>query len=197
LFLFLNGFVGLRIHSDIVEPDGDELGRKKIVIYRLQPEPRGGEAFKLVYLVPAPVDVYWRFKTDFDAPFLLSNRYIEEHRMILMKGNVTITENSYTNAPGETFRWQTTTYPDQRRLEFRLLNPQECGHRFHYGTIQIEPFGAYTKVSHVAYFDFFGAHIWVHLPFKAGMAAFLTYTARWEKETLARLRHRYATHAQE
>ena len=190
-FIFLNGFISMPIHPATAEPDAEELLKKQSIVYRIKPEKRGGEGFKLIYLVPVPVDVFWRFKTDFRGNFLLSNRYIKEHRLIRETGNVTITENSYSNAPNETFRWRTILYPDQHRLFFQLENPRECGHKFHYGSIQIEPFGSYTKVTHTAYFDFFGAFLWVNLRIGGGMTSFLMYTARWEKDTVARLRHQY------
>jgi hypothetical protein len=179
------------VHPATVEPDAEELLSKQSIFYRIKPEERGGEAFKLIYVVPASVDVFWRFKTDFRGNFLLSNKYIKEHRVIHEMGNVTITENTYANVPNETFRWRTTVYPAQYRLEFQLENPRECGQKFHYGTITLEPFRSYTKVTHIAYFDFFGAFLWVNLPFGGGMSSFLTYTARWEKETISRLRHQY------
>ena len=168
-FLFLNGFVGMPVHPATVEPDAEELLSKQRVIYRIKPEERGGEAFKLIYLVPVSVDVFWRFKTDFRGKFLLSNKYIKEHRVIREMGNVIITENTYANVPNETFRWQTTVYPDQYRLEFQ-----------HYGTITLEPFRSYTKVTHVAYFDFFGAYLWVNLPFGGGMSSFLMQNQLYE-----------------
>ncbi len=187
----LSGFMGMRIHPASVEPDTKLLAEQGRMIYRIEPDVRGGEAFKLVYLIPAPVDSFWGFKTDFNGTFLLSNRYIKTHRLIRQTESFTITENTYTNAPGKTFRWRTTIHQDRHRLEFQLDNPDECGHRFHYGTIQLEPLGAYTKVTHIAYFDFFGAYIWVNLPFSGGMRAFLDYTAQWENDTFSRLRHHY------
>ena len=190
-FLFLNGFVGMPVHPATVEPDTEELLNKQGIFYRIKPEERGGEAFKLIYIVPVSVDIFWRFKTDFRGHFLLSNKYIKEHRVIHEMGNVTITENTYSNVPNETFRWRTTLYPAQYRLEFLLENPRECGQKFHYGTITLEPFRSYTKVTHIAYFDFFGAYLWVNLPFEGGMSSFLMYTARWEKETISRLRDQY------
>lgn len=190
-FLFLNGFVGLPLHHATAEPDAEELLNKQSIVYRIIPEKRGGEGFKLIYLVPAPVDVFWRFKTDFRGNFLLSNKYIQEHRLIHESGNVTVTENRYANAPNKTFRWRTTLFPDQHRLDFQLENPRECGQRFHYGSIRMVPFRSYTKVTHTAYFDFFGAFLWANLRIEGGMTSFLTYTARWEKETVMRLRDQY------
>jgi hypothetical protein len=183
--------VGLRVHPASVEPADDDLIAQGRIIYRIEPEKRGGEAFKMVYLIPAPVELFWRFKTDFNSRFLISNRYIKTHRLVQETDAYIITENRYANTPGELFRWRTTTRMDQYRLEFRLVNPNECGHKFHYGTIQLETFGEYTKVTHIAYFDFFGAYVWVNLPFSGGMKAFLNYTAQWENETFSRLRHRY------
>ena len=77
-------------------------------------------------------------------------------------------------------------------MDFVLVNPEECGHQFHYGSIQLEPFRQYTKVTHTAYFDFFGASLWVNLPFAGGMSSFLKYIARWEKKTVDRLRDHYS-----
>ena len=82
------------VHPATVEPDAEELLSKQRFIYRIKPEERGGEAFKLIYLVPVSVDVFWRFKTDFRGNFLLSNKYIKKHRVIHEMGNVIITENT-------------------------------------------------------------------------------------------------------
>lgn len=190
-FLFLTGFIGLPAHPESVEPSANELMEKKKIVYRIKPEKRGGEGFKLVYLVPAPVKVFWRFKTDFQGDFLLSNKYIKEHRLIEKYQNVIITENSYSHAPSKTFRWQTTVHDGEYRLDFKLKNTRECGQKFNYGTIQLEGFGSYTKVTQIAYFDFFGASLWASLPFEGGMKSFLKYTARWEMNTIQRLKHHY------
>lgn len=192
-FFILSGFIGLPVHPPTVEPADEELLDKQAIIYRIEPDYRGGEAFKFIYLVPASIDTFWRFKTDFQGNFLLSNKYIKEHRFIFELGNVIITENSYSNVPNETFRWRTTRHSDEYRLDFQLENPQECGQKFHYGTIQLEPFNSYTKVTHTAYFDFFGASLWVNLPFAGGMSNFLIYLAGWEKDTISQLRDQYAT----
>jgi hypothetical protein len=190
-FVCLTGFVGMPLHPPGIEPDTEELIKKQRIVYRIEPESRGGEGFKLIYLVPVPVDVFWRFKTDFSGDFLLTNKFIKKHRLILQSGDTIITENRYSNAPNDTFRWRTTMFRDQYRLMFQLENPHECGHRFHHGTIQMEPFRSYTKVTHIAYFDFFGAFVWANLRIGSGMKPFLMYTASWEKDTILRLRHQY------
>ncbi|MDJ0783307.1 MAG: hypothetical protein QNJ22_15125 [Desulfosarcinaceae bacterium] len=194
-FLFLTGFIGLPVHPVTIEPTPQELYEKKRVIYRIAPEQRGGEAFKLVYLVPASIEIFWRFKTDFEGAFFESNRFIKAHRLIHTVGNVSITENSYTNVPNDTFRWRTTSDHRHYRMDFTLVNADECGHHFHYGSIQLEPFRQYTKVTHTAYFDFFGASLWVNMPFAGGMSSFLNYLARWEKETILQLIDHYSKHA--
>lgn len=182
----------LAVQPATVEPGPEELSRDKEVLYRIEPEARGGEAYKLIYLVPAPLDVFWRFKTDFSSDFLVSHRFIKEHRFIGQHGNVVITEDIYTTAPGKVFRWKTTVYAARHRLEFVLDNPAECNQRFHYGFIRLEPFGdAETKVTHVAYFDFLGASLWANYPWPGGMSSFLLYTAKWEQETIVRLRGKY------
>ena len=51
--------------------------------------------------------------------------------------------------------------------------------------------GESTKVTHVAYFDFFGATLWVHYPWGGGMLDFLEYTAQWEQRTILQLKNNY------
>jgi hypothetical protein len=128
--------------------------------------------------------VYWRFKTDFDNDFLVTNRYIREHRFISRSGNTVITEDKYTNVPGVIFKWKTTVFKQIHRLNFVLMNPKECRQKYHYGHIQIEPATERTRVTQVAYFDFWGASLWANYPWGGGMKDFLSYTAQWEQETV-------------
>jgi len=46
-------------------------------------------------------------------------------------------------------------------------------------------------VTQTAYFDFFGATLWMNYPWYGGMRHYLNYTARWEQETITRLIDRY------
>ena len=165
---------------------------EEVVIRHLKPEPRGGRAYKLVYTVPAALDVYWRFKTDFESDFPVTHRYIRSHRLISRIGAAVLTENTYANAPDAQFRWKTHVFPYDHRLSFYLTNPEECGQRFHYGYIQAEPLGERTRVTQVAYFDFRGASLWALYPWGGGMNDFLVYTARWEQETVLLLKGRYS-----
>jgi hypothetical protein len=171
------------------KPDESEY---RISIDHPEPDVRGGSAYKLVYLVKVPIDVYWRFKTDFDNLFLLKNKYIREHHFISQSDTTVITENKYTNAPDVFFRWQTTVFPEAYRLDFVLLNPEACEQKFHYGCIQLEAVKEGTRVTQTAYFDFWGVFLWAHNPFGGGMRDFLEYTARWEQEIVFQLKHRYA-----
>ena len=156
---------------------------RDIRISRPAPGRQGGQAYQLVYRVAAAPELYWRFKTDFDNDFLVSNKYIREHRFIARQGNQVITENKYAFSPDVYFRWQTTLYADQLRLEFKLLNPEQCHQRFHHGHIQLEAdAGGGTRVTQVAYFDFIGARLWAAYPWRGGMKDFLTYTACWEQD---------------
>ena len=161
------------------------------VIHLLQPQNREGKGYKLIYLVDAPLEIFWKFKTDFDNEFLLSNEMIDSHRLVSQDGNVVVTENGYVNKPGAIFRWQTTVLPDQHLLKFILLNPEECGQKYHSGYIQLERLEQKTKVIQVAYFDFFGASFWVKYPYYGGMNHFLKYTAKWEQQTILDLKDRY------
>lgn len=166
-------------------------GNDQVSIYHLEPDSRGGEAYKLVYLVRVPIDVYWNFKTDFDNDFLVNNKYIREHHFISRSGNTVITEDKYTNVPGAIFRWQTTVFSEIHRLDFVLMNPEQCGQKYHYGHIQAESVTEGTRVIQVAYFDFWGASLWAYYPWGGGMKDYLSYTAHWEQETVLRLKDRY------
>ena len=165
---------------------------EKILIYQLKPERREGRGYKLIYTVDASLEVFWKFKTDFDNEFLESNRHIKSHRFIKRRGNVVITHNEYTDRPGKVFKWQTTVDSNRHRLDFKLLNPSESGQNYHYGYIQLEALGLKTRVIQVAYFDFFGASLWSNYPFYGGMHYYLNNTARWEQETILKLKDRYS-----
>jgi len=163
----------------------------KTLIFKLKPERKEGRGYKLVYLVDAPLEVFWKFKTDFDNQILLSNKFITAHRVVSRNRNQVVTEGEYSNRPKAIFKWQTTVLPDRHRLKFVLLNPEECGQKYHYGSIQLEPLGSRTRVTQVAYFDFFGVSIWVSYPFYGGMKYFLNYTASWEQQAILKLKHKY------
>jgi hypothetical protein len=55
----------------------------------------------------------------------------------------------------------------------------------------LEPFDRYTKVSHAAYFDFFGASLWVSYPWEGGMIKFLGCIAPWERNTILQFKDDY------
>ena len=179
-----------------VVPDEEALLEGKVFVFELKPQHQNGAGYKLVYLVDAPLDAFWRFKTDFDNDFLLTNKFIKSHQMISRHGNVVVTEDLFsedlfTHRPRAKFRWQTTLSPAEHRMDFVLLNPEECGQKFHYGHIQLEAFGQKTRVTQVAYFDFFGVSFWVKYPWYGGMRHFLKYTARWEQDTILKLKPTY------
>ena len=180
------------VSSSETDPSLEELKTGTPFIYRPKPDERGGQAYKLVYLVGVPIDIFWKFKTDFQGDFLLSHEFIEEHRFLNQTNGVVITENRYSNSPNVTFRWRTTLHPASYRIDFVLENPKECAQEFHYGHIQLEALGTNTKVTQVAYFSFWGATFWAYYPWHGGMSEFLHYTARWEQETVLRLRERYS-----
>ena len=165
--------------------------KNEVLIYQIAPDKRGGKAYKLVYFVEVPIDVFWKFKTDFDNDFLVKNKFIRKHNFILANGNTFITENQYTHGRDEFYRWQTTVLPELYRLNFVLLNPKECQQKFHYGYIQLESITEGTRVTQVAYFDFWGVFLWVNNPWRGGMKDFLSYTAHWEQETVLHLQSRY------
>ena len=191
LFFLLNGFVSHPVYPPTVELKAEQLLSGEPFIYRIEPEPRGGKAYKLIYLVPVPIDVFWRFKTDFKGDFLRTNKYVKRQRVIRQEQNVVIIENRLSNRPDVTFRWRNTLQPKKYRLDYVLENPEQCGQRFHYGHFQLEPFEQYTKVSHAAYFDFLGVSLWVNYPWEGGMIKFLEYIARWERNTILQFKDNY------
>ena len=175
---------------------GEQNARKRsandeVFIHQIPPEKEGGRAYKLVYYVNVPIDFYWKFKTDFQNDFLVTNKYIREHNFISQNDDTVITEEKYTNAPDVYFRWQTTVFPEAHRLDFVLLNPEQCGQKYHYGHIQLESVAEITRVTQVAFFDFWGASLWTNYPWRGGMRDFLSYTAHWEQKLILHLKDRY------
>jgi hypothetical protein len=121
----------------------------------------------------------------------LRNKLISSHRLVSRADNVVVTETEYSHRPSAVFRWQTTVFPEQHLLRYELLNPQECGQKYHYGYIQLEALDSGTRVNQVTYFDFFGASVWVNYPFKGGMSQVLKYTAGWEQEFISQFGYQY------
>jgi hypothetical protein len=191
MVLLSTGFTILSVQPPTIEPNREQLSSGEPFIYRIEPEARGGEAYKLVYMVPVPIEVFWRFKTDFRGSFVETNKYVKEQRVIREEPNVVIVENRLSSRPESLFRWRNILYPNKYRLDYVLENPEQCGQGFHYGHIQLEPLGSNTKVTHEAYFDFFGSSLWALYPWEGGMQAFLDYTARWEQETVLQLKEKY------
>ena len=169
----------------------EALTADSILIFKLRSEHQKGQGYKLIYTVDAPLEVFWKFKTDFDNDFLESNRLIKSHRFIGRQGNSVITHNEYTDKPGKIFKWRTTVDPERHRLDFLLLKPSESGQKYHYGYIQLEALGPKTRVTQVAFFDFLGASLWVNYPFYGGMQYYLKNNSRWEQEAIIRLKGRY------
>ena len=132
--------------------------------------------------MPATIDAFWQFKTDFDNDILLTSDQLIGHRLVKAVDNTVITENRFATTPDLTFLWKTTVIPHRYRLEFKLLNAKECRHDFHFGTIELSPAGNYTKVTQTAFFDFSGALLWVKYPWYGGMKSTLTKVARWEQK---------------
>ncbi len=176
--------------STATEPN-QEVSDNGVTIYHLRPDKSGGRAYRLVYHVKVPIEVYWKFKTDFDNAFLVKNKYIKAHRFVSRKGNAVITEDKYANGPDSFFRWQTLVFPDAHRLEFKLLNPEQCGQKFHYGQIQIKAVNQGTQIVQTAYFNFWGVSLWAKYPWRGGMKDFLSYTARWEQKIVLQLKGQY------
>jgi hypothetical protein len=180
-------FASSSLSSELPEsgPSQVQFSNNDPVISKLMPEQAHGRGFKLEYVVNAPLDVFWSYKTHFDNELLHNNRYINSHKLVSREENLVITETEYSYKPKTAFKWQTTVFPEQHLLKYELLNPEECGQKYHYGYIQLQAEGTGTRVTQVSYFDFFGVSFWVNYPFKGGMSYFLNYTARWEQQLLS------------
>ena len=161
------------------------------VISKLKPEQARGRGFKLEYFVNVPPEVFWRYKTSFDSQLLQRNKFINSHSLVSHEANVVVTESEYSYKPKAVFKWQSTVYPEQYLLKYTLLNPGECGQKYHYGEISLEAEGSGTRVTQISYFDFFGVSFWVNYPFKGGMSQFLKYTAQWEQQLVTEFEHEY------
>ena len=80
LFVFLVPSRQSVIAQDLSErePTTSQLMQGKVYIYKLYPQDRIGKGYKLVYMVAVPLEIHWKFKTDFENDFLLSNKLITE-----------------------------------------------------------------------------------------------------------------------
>ena len=141
-----------------------------------------GEGYHIAYCVELPLEIYWQFKTDFHNEFLTGNPQIKMHRFVGREGNAVLTENRYAHDTEKLFRWRTTVYASQYRLNFELLNPDEAGQAFHHGTIQLEASGRHTMIYQKARFQFSGASLWAFYPWRGGMRSFLQSFVDWERE---------------
>ncbi|MGA6927401.1 MAG: hypothetical protein WBY88_17065 [Desulfosarcina sp.] len=188
--IFLTGLTSIG-RADNTGVDGAGPADDSISIQRIQPEGIDGHGYRLSYRVNAPFGIFWKFKTDFSSTVLTENKFILAHRFVAKDKDVVITENKYSYGPDVFFKWQTTIVAPEHRLDFILLNPTQCQQAYHYGTIQLEPDGQGTRVTQIAYFDFFGAAFWSIYPWEGGMKDFLTYTAKWEQAIALRLRDEY------
>ena len=151
----------------------------------------GKFGYQLEYFVPAPIYAFWKFKIDFESDVLLTSKDIIEHRLVALSNDGAVTESRYAAAPGLKFRWATTVVAQDYRLEFKLLNPEDCRHDFHFGTIQLSPAGDFTKVTQTAHFDFAGAALWMKYPWYGGMKSTLTTLVRWEQKVAEKYKRQY------
>jgi len=184
--------VALGSHSAAVLAGGqgkDALPAGEPVITILKPEKTDGRGYRLEYTVDAPLDITWQFKTDFDSKVVLTNQMILSHRVISRSADAVVTETVQSNKPKTVFRWKTMLFPDQHRLDFVLLNPDECGMDYFYGSILMQAMGSATLVTQVAYLDFFGVSLWVHYPFRGGMTQTLYDNVHWEQQAVLSYRH--------
>jgi hypothetical protein len=163
----------------------------RIVLEKLTSNLDSGYGYKLQYVVPVPIQTFWQFKPDFAGDLLLTNDELIGHRLVKTVDNAVITENRYASAPQLKFLWQTTVHPEHSRLDFKLLNPTDCRHDFHYGSIQLTSKGQNTLVTQIAYFDFTGASLWVSYPWYGGMKSTLTKVAKWEQKTALKYARTY------
>ena len=163
----------------------------QVEIVEIEPNRAGGYAYRLTYCVDAPIEVFWRFKTDFTSDEIADGRHIRSHQYIGRRGNKVLTETRFAGFPRARFVWKTTVYDDQNRLSFDLVKTDLPGHRFHFGTIQLKSRGAMTEVVQIAYFDFLGAPFWIINPWQGGMRSFLFAIVQWEQAKIIQTMERY------
>lgn len=164
--------------------DMGSLPSEEPVITVLKPERAEGRGYRLEYTLDAPLDVAWKFKTDFNSKLVLTNKMILAHRLINRSADGVITETVQANRPKSVFRWKTRLFPDQHRLDFVLLDPDECGMDYFYGSVTLQPMGSATRITQVAYLDFFGVSLWVNYPFHGGMSQTLNDNVHWEQQAV-------------
>ena len=161
------------------------------LIERIRPVSGEGQGYRMAYCVDVPLRIYWLFKTDFRNVFLTDSPHIMSHRFIRRQGNVALTENRYSQHPERVFRWQTTVHEGDHHLAFRLLNPDQAGQAFHFGTIRLKARGRKTMVYQEARFQFAGAALWVLYPWRGGMRTFLQSFVNWEQQAALTWRSYY------
>jgi hypothetical protein len=154
-----------------------------------------GFGYRLTYVVPVPVDVYWNFKTDFNNDFLVTSKHISSHRLIKTSANEVVTENQYTSLPKSVFKWRTLIDHGYKSLSFSMIPNGRNNHKYHYGRILVQAKGNMTAVTQEAYFDFFGASFWVNYPWYGGMKQFLRDIAKWEQQKAFELKTIYLASA--
>ena len=182
----------LTLMSTDVRADSDTAPKPGTVfVERIASDTGEGYGYRVEYIVPAPINKFWLFKTDFDSDFLLTNDELLDHRIVRRVGNAVVTENRFAFAPGLRFLWKTTVFHERHRLEFELLNTKDTRHDFHYGSIQLTPMGKHTRVTQIAFFNFRGASLWVKYPWYGGMKYTLTKNARWEQKVASRYQTEY------
>lgn len=162
-------------------------------IERLRLASGEGEGYRMTYCVAVPLDVFWRFKTDFRNDFLAANPQIVAHEFIRREGDIVLTENRYAHDSKRLFRWQTEVYAREHRLDFKLLNPDQAGQKFHFGSIRLKASGRGTMVYQEARFQFAGAGIWAFYPWHGGMRSYLREFVAWEQQAAREREPHYAT----
>jgi hypothetical protein len=50
---------------------------KRTRVFEVKPSAKGGHGVRMVYYAPVKLDTFWRFRTDFQNEWLISNKYPE------------------------------------------------------------------------------------------------------------------------
>ena len=66
-----------------------------ISVQKISEENSGRYGYRLRYIVPVPIESYWRFKTDFDNEILATSAAISEHKFIRSVGNTAILKTAF------------------------------------------------------------------------------------------------------
>lgn len=171
-----------------VEPEVSALAHGSVHFYHIQPESRGGSAYKLVYYLNHPIDTVWTALSDFESDLYASDPQLEEQRVVSRDNQGVIVEEVYSISPVKRpARVRYRLDPLHSRIDFSVTNPSELNQAFNYGHIQLSPHNSGTKVAQVGYFKWPGQGLWAYTIGPKGLRGFHQQRVEWQAQSIDRL----------